>query len=193
MDYYQFVLPIFATYIRPSVDAIPMGLDDAAPDFWDDDLMALAALQISPAAGPSALTSETIAPPELFAAFLLGASPSPAPAQYNFIEPIEDETEEPSASGHDVSDPPIAPPPAADLTIAKRRYTTPDRYSMVDPSRRRKKGNVKVEGQKFGRGGVPRCALCRKHRQKVIPSTFDGVLTECSVFTMRKIQHASTA
>jgi hypothetical protein len=51
---------------------------------------------------------------------------------------------------------------------------------------------VKI-GQKFGRGGVPRCALCRKHRQRVIPSSTHGVLTNYSVFTMMKREHACTA
>jgi hypothetical protein len=115
-------LPSFVTYIRPSIAAIPMALDDATPDLWDDDLMALAALQLSPSAGLSVPTSETFAAPEVFAAFLLGASPSPTPPQYNFIEPVEDEADEPSGAEHDAPDPPIAPPSPSDLTVAKRRY-----------------------------------------------------------------------
>jgi hypothetical protein len=86
MECSELTLPSFVTYSRPVIESIPMALDDATPDLWDDDLMALAVLQLSPSAAPSLPTSETFAAPEVVVAFFLDASPSPTPPQYNFIE-----------------------------------------------------------------------------------------------------------
>jgi hypothetical protein len=177
MEYYELTLLSLVTYSRTSMQAIPMALDDSAPALWDDDLMAFAALQLSPSAAPSLPSSETFAAPEVFAAFLLGASPSPAPLQYNFIEPVEDDADVPPGFEYEVPDPPIAPPSTSDLAVVKRRYGFPKSLFWTDPFRRRKMGNVKIEGQRFGRGGVPRCALCRKHRQRVITFSAHNGLT----------------
>jgi hypothetical protein len=120
---------------RESVESTAVTLNHSDLDAWEEDLMVLDTLPISPLGSSAIAATETIASPETFAAFIFGASPQPAtPQQSKFIELPDDDVDEPSATHESMervgSTPAVAPQLDTDMALVKQRS---DRTFTVEP------------------------------------------------------------
>jgi hypothetical protein len=102
--------------------------------------------------------------------FVLDVSPGPLPSEqpYNFIEELNDDnTEQPTTSfpcENAITAPPVKPVNVLVPSAVQQMYEI--LKMQLAYTRTRRPGL-----NKYGRGGIPRCQRCRKHRQKVISTT----------------------
>jgi hypothetical protein len=128
--------------------------------------------------GPDSDARLEIVPPDIFTAFIFNSSDNPSGSEqplHNSIEPLDNDgnllanqSETRSANLMDLAI--IEPGPQSNNIGLKPKRTR--RFPLCSPKgclivRAPATGKQPKGQNKFGRGGVPRCAHCRKHRQKV--------------------------